>query len=306
LNDRQEDGRAAWSANRREIDLWSLVLSAVGMEHRVRPDAGGWIIAVPAEAVERAQQEIAAYEAENVAWPPAPTPPDPAVHRPPTIILLGALLIFHSFTGPWNAQNKWFVRGAVDAGRVLNEGEWWRVVTALTLHSEAGHLAGNILIGGIIIHLLWRQIGTGVGLFSVIAAGALGNSLNVIVRGTEHLSVGFSSAVFAAVGLLAMQEIIRLHRISVRSMALPLAAALGLLGFIGTEGEHTDLGAHFFGLGSGLAIGCIVPAAQAWARGCRFPVQQALALLTLLSILICWLLALNASEFSSITEFKIF
>ena len=38
---------------------------------------------------------------------------------------------------------------------------------------------------------------------------------------------------------------------------LPLAAALGLLGLLGSSGENTDLGAHLFGFGCGIVLGLL-------------------------------------------------
>ena len=58
-----------------------------------------------------------------------------------------------------------------------------------------------------------------------------------------------------AVGILAAISVVRYrHRLQKR-WALPIAAALGLLALLGTEGENTDLGAHLFGFVSGTGLG---------------------------------------------------
>ena len=47
------------------------------------------------------------------------------------------LLAFFAVTGPRAAGADWFAAGASDAERVLH-GEWWRTITALTLHADGG------------------------------------------------------------------------------------------------------------------------------------------------------------------------
>ena len=43
-------------------------------------------------------------------------------------------------------------------------GEWWRAVTALTLHVELDHLGGNLAFGAFFGYFIGRYSGTGVGL----------------------------------------------------------------------------------------------------------------------------------------------
>jgi rhomboid protease GluP len=42
-----------------------------------------------------------------------------------------------------------------------------------------------------------------------------------------------------------------------RRLLLPIAAALALLAFLGTEGERTDVGAHLFGFLAGALLGLL-------------------------------------------------
>jgi hypothetical protein len=48
--------------------------------------------------------------------------------------------------------------------------------------------------------------GAGLGALALLAAGALGNLADAWLRAGEHLSIGASTAVFAAVGLLGGSE----------------------------------------------------------------------------------------------------
>src|SRR6185436_5858167 len=64
-----------------------------------------------------------------------------------------------------------FDAGAIDAARVQS-GEWWRAITALTLHVDGEHLAANLCGGVWFGYLAARQLGSGVTwLLAVLGAG---------------------------------------------------------------------------------------------------------------------------------------
>ena len=69
----------------------------------------------------------------------------------------------------------------------------------------------------------------------------------------------------------------------VRRLLLPIAAALALLTILGTEGKHTDLGAHFFGFVSGLALGLL---AEYLVKVNGRPGRRLNVLLALLTVLV--------------------
>ncbi|NTV13203.1 MAG: rhomboid family intramembrane serine protease [Desulfobulbaceae bacterium] len=245
----------ASSGSQHRVRLWSLVLLAVGIPNLIEAAGELYALKVPASKVERAAGELSLFFAENRDWPP------PKVfgaergetdRRPPTVLLLGGLLVFYALTGPAELGSEWFRRGAVDSTAILQQGEWWRLFTALTLHADPVHLLGNLLLGGLVIHFLLRIYGIGLGLFLTILGGALANFANVAAHGPGHLSVGFSTAVFAAVGLLAGSQ---LDRQRFGGIILPLGAGLSLLALLGSEGPHTDLGAHLWGLAVGMSFG---------------------------------------------------
>ena len=48
-----------------------------------------------------------------------------------------------------------------------------------------------------------REIGGGFAWLLILAGGAVGNLMNVIVQQPEHTAIGASTSVFAALGLLA-------------------------------------------------------------------------------------------------------
>lgn len=251
---------AATTNTRTKAILWSLVLSALGITHRVEKDADLWQIRVNPDDQLRAQHEIAAYEEENHNWPPPrPSQPPPlSVGRhPPTVLVMGIMAILYSITGPWNAHSPWFAQGAVMADKILDHGEWWRLVTALTLHADTAHLFSNLIIGAIPVHFLCRTLGAGLGWSLILASGVGGNYLNIVLRNSDHVSVGFSTAVFGALGILVGYQALSKKGQAMSAVLAPLAAGIALLGLMGSGGERTDLGAHLLGFAAGTVIGVL-------------------------------------------------
>lgn len=228
-----------------------LLLAALGIAYTWRMHSGQLLVA--ARDAERVLEEWRRYADENAAWPEPPAPMLEQTALPPTLLCMAALAIFFACTGPWTEGNSWFATGAVDSQAIV-QGQWWRLVTALTLHADFNHLLGNVLIGGLMLHLLCRRMGYGLGWFLTLAAAVLANWCNVVLRQGPHLSVGFSTAVFAAIGLLCGSSVYRGRWRLFRALA-PLGAGVGLLVMLGMEGERTDLGAHLFGFACGATLG---------------------------------------------------
>jgi membrane associated rhomboid family serine protease len=145
------------------------------------------------------------------------------------------------------------------------------MVTALTLHADAQHILGNALSGTIFGSMVARRSGPGGALLTIVLSGAIGNFANAIYHLPDpHRSIGASTAVFGAVGILAaVQTVVDIERYrrgnraelrrryGVVDMLAPVVGGLALLGALGS-GRHTDLGAHGFGFLAGVGIGTLV------------------------------------------------
>lgn len=273
--------------SRRQVRSWSLVLKSRLIPCRIERQRLQWQLLVPESYLEAAIRELQHYENENRDWPPAPPAFQPSHNNFfSTVVVLIILAAFHDLTltrinlmghNPVN----WIALGNAHAGKIVN-GEWWRLVTALTLHSSWLHLASNLLLGGIFVVRLCRDLGSGLGWSLLLASGIFGNLINAWLQSPGHRAVGASTAVFGAVGLLAAISLVRYrHNLQPQKrLVLPIAAALGLLAMLGAGGEQTDLGAHLFGFLSGLGLGV---AAEYLAEGFGRPGKALNATLNLIS-----------------------
>lgn len=280
--------------SRQEVRIAALVLESRAIPCRTHRSLRGWRLAVLARDLERASEELALYRKENRNWPPPA--PVAAPHQANTLItlsVLGLLGIFHNLTylslsGFGHHPIDWLELGNADAGRIL-AGQWWRAITSLTLHSDGLHLLGNLVIGGFFVDRLCREIGAGAGWALVLLAGLLGNLANALLQPAWHQAVGASTAVFGAVGILAVRSALRHRKTLLQRWLLPVAAALALLGLLGTGGERTDVGAHLLGFLAGLGLGW--PAARIFhqSRTLDLLAGGGAALLTVGA----WLAALN-------------
>jgi membrane associated rhomboid family serine protease len=244
------------ASSRGQADEWAVVLAAAGIPHWLRHRLDGWALLVAPDDAAAALQTLAAYDQETTGAPVS----ESAAERPFTIVgLVVALLLvgFFAITGPRESRSAWFERGSADAARVM-AGEWWRTVTALTLHADAPHVAGNAIALAVLMTAVCWHLGPGVGAWLLLLAGAGGNALTAAVHRDHHVSVGASTAVFAAIGILAALQIVARSRGApgARKAWVVVAAGLALLALLGTA-PHADLLAHAFGLLLGGILGLL-------------------------------------------------
>lgn len=287
MNEPDQHAVAA-TADRERAEEWSLVLAAAEIPHTLEGTTAGWRLLVAPEVVAAAATALAAYDAERNA-PVAGPPALDRGHTPAGVVVAALLVAFFGVTGPRNDGVVWFQAGSGDAERILH-GAPWRTVTALTLHADAAHVLGNAVSGAVCFTAVFRALGTGVGGWLVLAAGAGGNALNAFLHGTPHRTIGASTAVFGAIGILGGLQFVHRSRPTRRRPWVPLAASLGLLAMLGT-GQGVDLPAHLFGLALGIMLG--VAAAPMAVLAPRLAVQRLLALGALGVVIGSWLAALS-------------
>ncbi len=286
------------SVDRRRSAEAALVLSALDIEHSLTRVDNRWLLSVSAHEAARAGVELSAYDDERLT---------PSVGRKPIaelsngwngVAAYGGLLLFVSILSRQDALGlDWLSSGRLDAGRIA-AGEWWRAVTALTLHADLGHLASNIAFGSFFGLYVGRYLGAGIGWAAILAGGVMGNLVNAWIQPASHLAIGASTSVFAALGLLAAYTWRRGFLLDTpwKDRIAPVTAAVFLLAFTGTGtgtgADNVDVTAHLTGFIAGFGLGV-------WLAVSRIPqgqkAQQATALIAAGVIVLAWITAFSSA-----------
>ena len=257
-----------------ECREFALVLAALDIDHWIDCEDESYGILVAPEKAARARVELAEYAAERQNWPPPePSVPKIAVDIRDAVGYWVVLLVFYSLERHRALGLDWLRAGRAHA-ELICQGEWWRAFTALTLHADGPHLFNNLVFGSLFGLLLGHELGRGVTWLCVLLAGAAGNALNAYLQPASHLSIGASTGVFGAVGLLVvLQWRHYANREQLRRRWAPLIIGVVLLGYLGTSGERTDVVAHATGIASGAAFGAAFnafghrPCTRGWLQG---------------------------------------
>jgi membrane associated rhomboid family serine protease len=248
------------SRNRAECSDRALVLASLRIPYQIVNDENSSALIVPVEFSAKAMDQLIQYDDENPPDVVRDIVPIQYQNAAPGLIAYSLVICGVTVLAGFAASNsEWIVAGRVD-GALIRAGEWWRAITALTLHSGLRHLVGNLVFGAMFGLFAGRLLGPGVAWLAITLAGTLGNVLNTLLLDSAHRSLGASTAVFAALGLIAgyvwrgkmMAQDRWPYRVG------PIVGGFALLMYTGTGGENTDVGAHLMGFLCGLGSGILL------------------------------------------------
>lgn len=206
-------------------------------------DEDAWLVLTRPQDAQRARLELERYERENVGWPPRELATQ-SVSQGLYAALIYATVMALVFIWDRNEQfgRSWLASGRAVASRIA-DGEWWRAITALSLHADLQHLLGNIVFGSVFGVILAQSIGVGPAWLTVLASGALGNLVNAWIQPDTHASIGASTAVFGALGAqVAFEWMRRKERRSPKwKRWAPVIGGFALLGWLGAGGSLREV-----------------------------------------------------------------
>ena len=247
--------------NKKTAREYPLLLDSLSIANNAVFRWNSWQIEVDFSDYEKAKSEISAYEAsgriekihnkfahirfQKVDW----------TIFCATLILLAA---FHVFI--YEFDHLELIKAGRSSAAAITEGEFFRAVTALTLHGDYKHLFSNIFFGGIVLWALSTMTGTGSALLFALFTGFAGNIMNAFFYGSAHNSIGASTSVFGVIGVLAGLQFFDSFREKKLGRWIPFGAALGLLAMLGSS-EKSDVLAHLFGFVAGVPAGTVFGAA---------------------------------------------
>ncbi|MDF1786016.1 MAG: rhomboid family intramembrane serine protease [Verrucomicrobiales bacterium] len=253
---------AARYGSAREAFDHALVILAMNLPYWHVHQSGSHELYVEEERLGQVADELRAYRQEQASW--RPVDPDAGVADYPAsfyVPYVATLILTLSFILQ-NAYAPYYATiGRMDTLGFLSRNEWWRPLTALFLHADVPHVLGNIVFGLWYGTLVNRTYGTLLGWSLMLASGILGNTLVALHRfPASHFSIGASTAVFGALGLLVAEGFAHRWRqrfsMQVGQLLIPMVAGGLLLGWTGGfHDPQIDGLAHVGGFLSGFMLG---------------------------------------------------
>lgn len=274
--------------SKEQADIYSLVLSATGIEHQVEIALTGFDILTQENSIEDSIRAVELYTSENATFLPVKQTFTARFHTTYSGLFTAFLLFFIHWRISLNHDPQLFTETFGSSASRILQGEYFRCITSLFLHGSDLHLIGNM--AGIVIFgtSVCSISGAGAGWLMILAAGFAGNYFNASFYKTLHLSIGASTAVFGSVGILAGYRLIcNLEENGLKvSAILPIGAGLALLALLGSS-PNSDVMAHLFGYLAGLIAGSCYRLFVRKTLSERF--QTALLCISVIIIITCWL-----------------
>ena len=272
-----------------------LVVGAMALPYWIERADGEWVLLVEEKSIDLVRQELDAFEAEEKEKPPARALL-PAEKIPTFSLYVAGWLLIAFYLVQRRMGESWMDSGAADNWAILH-GQWWRTITALTLHADGPHLLANLATGLLFAAFVIPRLGSGGAWLAILLSGAIGNAVNAWgYRNVPHSTIGASTACFGALGLLVGLEFAARWREPDRrnswQLVLPIGAGLALLAYLGVgdEGKTIDYMAHGWGLIAGILEGIAASVLQMKER-MTAPWQRLAGAVTLALLAVSWVLA---------------
>lgn len=188
------------------------------------------------------------------------------------LIALNVLFFLYlEITG--SSENAYFMytKGAMSVPAVLEDGEYYRLLTAMFMHFGIRHIMNNMLVLFVLGDNLERALGHVKYLIFYLLCGIGSNWVSMMAHSTDTMTVsaGASGAIFGVVGGLLYVVTAnkgRLEDLSTRQLVIMIFFSL----YLGYTSAGVDNTAHLSGLVIGIVLAIILyhrPTRNWWANG---------------------------------------
>lgn len=150
-------------------------------------------------------------------------------------------------------------KGAMYAPLVLEEGQYYRLLTAVFMHFGINHIMNNMLVLFFLGDNLERALGRVKYLIFYLLCGVGANVISMMVNMSEYsyrVSAGASGAIFGVVGGLLYAVIVNLGQLEDLTTR-QLGIIVLLTAYHGFTSQGIDNAAHIGGLLLGVVLGII-------------------------------------------------
>ena len=180
-----------------------------------------------------------------------------------TVILIGANILYFfisELSGPTSSGEVLLKWGALYTPYIAEEGQYWRFLTSMFLHSGIRHLSNNMITLYVLGQMLEQEAGKVRYLLIYFAGGLAGGYLEYYLslrRGGEVMAVGASGAVFAVMG--ALLWVILINRGKIRGMTIQkMLLFVGFSVYFGLASSGVANAAHLGGLAAGFLLAILL------------------------------------------------
>lgn len=175
------------------------------------------------------------------------------------------LVMLLAGAGWWHSPNEVQLAWGANFGPATQDGQWWRMVTAMFVHRGVVHLAVNMWALWDAGRLMERLLGPWRLLLLYVGSGILGNLLPLVVQGNQAVSGGASGAVFSLYGALLTFLWRERRQVEAAEFKWLFGGALAFSGVMLGLGQvipSINNAAHGGGFVAGALIGCLL--ARPW------------------------------------------
>lgn len=136
------------------------------------------------------------------------------------IALLSVMIMLLVSALAWRDSTQLYPALAGNSEKAIVQGEYWRLVTSLAVHSDFKHFLSNAVLFGLFSYLLYGYFGFWVYPVAAVAMGSLTNYLALLTYSPRVQLVGSSGMVYGMAGFWLTMYMLIERRYSVKRRLL--------------------------------------------------------------------------------------
>ena len=172
-----------------------------------------------------------------------------------SIIVAIHLILFICTTLPI-FPNSWFIETLSGVNLYIMDGEYWRLITPIFMHSGFSHMLFNSFALVLFGPGLERMLGGGRFLLVYLVSGLIANVATLMLEALTYTHVGSSGAIFGLFGYYLALILFKKDTLSKANSQIIIT--LTVISLVMTFLEpNVNITAHLFGLLGGLLLGAV-------------------------------------------------